>query len=517
MVAQEGVLEEPVKETQIQPKEELKEVNFGVELGSQKPDFISSQLTAQEKEQLVALLKKYMDIFAWTYDEMPGLDPELVVHALNVDSGVKPWLSNIVPVKKKNGQIRCYVDFRNLNKACPKDEFPLPNIDLLVDSAAGSSMFSFMDGYSGYNQIRMPAKDTKKTAFRTLIRNFYYTMMPYGLKNSGATYQRTRTAIFHDMMHKELEDYMDDIVVKSKTRTGHLQVLEQVFKRCRKYKLHMNPMKCAFGGVCWEVSWVPASNFQAIGALLAQEDEDGNEQPIYYVSRTLKNAETRYPRIEKACLMVIYTSQRLKRSQDPKGCQKPSHSKSTSTVPRKRSSLSEEILGEVVVAEILRKKWTMRFDGSATTTSNGVGVVLSYEDRDTIPLSFKLGFPYSNNAAEYEAYLTGLTVVLNIGVKHMSILGDSNLVVSQVKGDFALREQSLATYRTWAQKLEREFQTFSIEYTQRSENRFANVLATLGSQVSFKGKDTLVRIGRQEHSIIRILQKMSSGESKQWD
>ena len=176
-----------------------------------------------------------MDVFAWTYDEMPGLDLGLVVHSLNVDSGVKPvvqvarvfhidveaqitqevkkllevgfvkpiqhpkWLSNIVPVKKKNGQIRCCVDFRNLNKAYPNDEFPLPNIDLLVDSAR-NAMFSFMDGYSGYNQIQMAAKDAEKTAFKTPIGNFYNTMMSFGLKNVGATYQRTMTTIFHDMV-----------------------------------------------------------------------------------------------------------------------------------------------------------------------------------------------------------------------------------------------------------------------------------------------------------------------------
>ena len=104
--------------------------------------------------------------------------------------------------------------------------------------------------------------------------------------------------------------------------------------------------------------------------------------------------------------------------------------------------------------EIPRKKWTMRFDGSTTTTLYGVGVVLSCENGDTIPLSFKLGFSYSNNAAEYEAYLIGLIIALSIGVKHIRVLGDSNLVVSQVKGDFALREQSLATYKTWAQRLE---------------------------------------------------------------
>ena len=108
-------------------------------------------------------------------------------------------------------------------------------------------MFSFMDRYSGYNQIRMAAKDAEKTAFRTPIGNFYYTVMPFGLKNARATYQRTMTAIFHNMMYEEMEDYVDDIVVKSKSRTGHFRVLEQVFERCKKYKLRMNPMKYAFG------------------------------------------------------------------------------------------------------------------------------------------------------------------------------------------------------------------------------------------------------------------------------
>ena len=75
-------------------------------------------------------------------------------------------------------------------------------------------MFSFMDRYSGYNQIRMAAKDAEKTTFKTPIENFHFTVMPFGLKNAGATYQHTTTAIFHDMMHKEMEDYVDDIMVK---------------------------------------------------------------------------------------------------------------------------------------------------------------------------------------------------------------------------------------------------------------------------------------------------------------
>ena len=89
-------------------------------------------------------------------------------------------LSNIVLVKKKNGQIRCCVDFRNLNRVCLKDKFPLPNMDLLIDSTIGSVMFSFIDRFNGYNQIRMVPMDAKKTAFRTPICNFYYIVMPLG-------------------------------------------------------------------------------------------------------------------------------------------------------------------------------------------------------------------------------------------------------------------------------------------------------------------------------------------------
>jgi hypothetical protein len=427
-------------------KEELEVINLSSDPNVHRPVSISASLSVEERMHLVELLKEYQDVFAWQYDEMLGIDPKLVAHSLNVEPGTRPvvqpmrtfhpeveaqitqevkkllsagfikpiqhprWLSNIVPVKKKNGQIRCCVDFRNLNKACPKDEFPLPNMDLLIDSAAGHAMFSFMDGFSGYNQIFMSPRDAEKTAFRTPIGNFYYTVMPFGLKNAGATYQRTMTAMFHDMMHREIEDYVDDIVVKSKTREDHFGILKKVFGICRLYKLKMNPFKCAFrvsagkflgflvhqrgidvdparasaiatmkpptthkelksflGKLSYIRRFIPslaavtsafapllkkgapfhwsiecqeafekvqdimtnlltvcapilgkplrlylASNSQAIGALIAQENDNGVEQPIYYVSRTLKDAENRYSGAERSCLALIHASQRLR-------------------------------------------------------------------------------------------------------------------------------------------------------------------------------------------------------------
>jgi hypothetical protein len=207
----------------ISTKEELEVINLSPDPNVHRPISISASLSVEERMYLVELLKEYQDVFAGQYDEMPGIDPKLVAHSLNVELGTRPvvqpmrtfhpevetqitqevkklllagfikpiqhpqWLSNIVPVKKKNGQIRCCVDFRNLNKACLKDEFSLPNMDLLIDSAAGHAMFSFMDGFSEYNQIFVSPRDAEKTAFRTPIDNFYYTVMPFGLKNVGAT------------------------------------------------------------------------------------------------------------------------------------------------------------------------------------------------------------------------------------------------------------------------------------------------------------------------------------------
>ena len=156
------------------------------------------------------------------------------------------WISNIVPVRKKNGQIHICVDFRDLNKSCPKDDFPLPLTEILVDATVGYETLSFMDGFFGYNQIRMAPRDEEFTAFRTPKGIYCYKVMLFGLKNAGATYQRAMQRIFDDILHKNVETYVDDLVVKSKKRIEHIQDLHQVFDRLRRYQLKMNPLKSAF-------------------------------------------------------------------------------------------------------------------------------------------------------------------------------------------------------------------------------------------------------------------------------
>ena len=150
------------------------------------------------------------------------------------------------------------------------------------------------------------------------------------------------------------------------------------------------------------------------------------------------------------------------------------------------------------MAEEIREQWVMKFDGSSTTQSGGVRVVLYHEEDKAVALLFKLEFPCSNNMAENEAYLTELATALKMGVKHMKVLGDSNLVVYQTKGSFSLKEPSLAQYRAMAQKMEEKFLTFEIKHASRNENMFADALAALGSQIMFEGNSTRVKICKRE-------------------
>ncbi|XP_071905959.1 uncharacterized protein [Coffea arabica] len=152
-----------------------------------------------------------------------------------------------VPVPKKSGEVRVCVDYRDLNKASPKDDFPLPNIHILLDNTAGHEIETFCDCFAGYHQILMAEEDREKTAFITPWGTFCYRVMPFGLKNAGATYQRTMTTLFHDMIHREMEVYVDDIIIKSKRAEDHLVDLKKLFERLRKYNLKLNPAKCAFG------------------------------------------------------------------------------------------------------------------------------------------------------------------------------------------------------------------------------------------------------------------------------
>nr|CAH66649.1 OSIGBa0146I21.6 [Oryza sativa]CAH66655.1 OSIGBa0092J07.1 [Oryza sativa] len=260
----------------------LKEVDIG-DGTKPRPTFVNKNVRADHKVKIIELLKEYVDCFAWEYHEMLGLSRELVEHRLPIKPGFRPykqpprhfnpllydrvkeeidrllkagfirpchyaeWVSSIVPVEKKgSGKIRVCID---LNKATPKDEYPRPIADMMINDASGHKVISFLDGNAGYNQIFMAEEDMYKTAFRCpgFVGLFEWVVMTFGLKNAGATYQRAMNLIFHDLVGTILEIYIDDIVVKSDGMEGHIADLRLAFERMRRYGLKMNPLKCAFG------------------------------------------------------------------------------------------------------------------------------------------------------------------------------------------------------------------------------------------------------------------------------
>ena len=138
------------------------------------------------------------------------------------------------------------MDYTDLDESCPNDSFPLPRIDHIVDAVAGHVILSFSDAFFEYHQILMHLPDSEKTAFITPHRLYYYDVMPFGLKNAKATYQRLVTKIFQSLLGDTMEAYIDDMLVTSKERFDHAKHLQEAFELLQRYGLKLNPLKCAF-------------------------------------------------------------------------------------------------------------------------------------------------------------------------------------------------------------------------------------------------------------------------------
>jgi hypothetical protein len=244
---------------------------------------LGSHLSDEQEKTLLRFLFNNKVVFAWSANYLCGVNRDIIEHSLNVDPAIRPrkerlqkmsddkaegawnkvkrllsagvireitypeWLANAVMVKKANGKWRMCIDFIDLNKACPKDEFPLPRIDTLVDAAATLELMSLLDCYSGYHQIWMKKEDEPKTSFITPSGTYCYLRMPEGLKNAGASFSRMTAKVLHSQIGKNVLTYLDDIIVKSTKQENHIADLQEIFANFRRAGLKLNPEKCVFG------------------------------------------------------------------------------------------------------------------------------------------------------------------------------------------------------------------------------------------------------------------------------
>ena len=188
------------------------------------------------------LQKMSEDIAEWAKAEVNRLLEAGVIRPIDYPE----WLTNVVMVRKANVKWRMCIDFIELNKACPKDEFPLPRIDTLVDAAVGLEMVSLLDCYSGYHQIWLWKEDKPKTSFITPFETYCYVRMPEGLKNAGGSFSRMTTKVTGDQWGRNVLTYVNDIIVQSTKKEDHIADLRETFINFRRAGLKLNPEKSIF-------------------------------------------------------------------------------------------------------------------------------------------------------------------------------------------------------------------------------------------------------------------------------
>jgi hypothetical protein len=255
---------------------------------------LGSQLSDEQEKTLLRFLFNNKDIFAWIANDRCGVNRDIAEHSLDVDPSFIPrkqrlrkmsddkaegarnevkrllsagvirevtypeWLANTIMVKKANGKWRMCIDFTNINKACPKDEFPLPRIDSLADATPTLELMSLLDWYSGYHQIWMKKDDEPKTSFITPSGTYCYLRMPEGLKNAGGSFNRMTAKVLHSQIGRNVLTYVDDIIVKSTKQENHVADLQETFANFRQAGLKLNPEKMCLWSEEGQVSWLPS-------------------------------------------------------------------------------------------------------------------------------------------------------------------------------------------------------------------------------------------------------------------
>nr|XP_025625182.1 uncharacterized protein LOC112717332 [Arachis hypogaea] len=504
------------------PKPEGDLEKFKVGDTEKKFTVVNRNLPHELKEPLVEMIRANGDLFAWTPADMPGIDPKVTSHHLAIKSEARPvaqrrrkmsreraeevarqtaslleaafireldystWLSNVVLVKKHSGKQRMCVDYSDLNKACPKDCFSLPNIDALVDAVAGYRLAGRLTSLSRF----LGASATKALPFFNLMRK-------------GIAFEWTPAC---EEAFRHFKEILVTPPVLGKPKAG-----EPLY------------LYLAITG-------------EALAAVLVRE-EGRAQQPVYFVSRALQGAELRYNKLEKLVLALLTSSQRLKQYfqghqvvvRTDQGIrqvlQKPDLARRMITWSielsqydiryEPRQAIKAQVMADFLVevtgdpTEETGTRWKLHVDGASNQTSGGARIILESPAGVVYEQSIKFEFPVSNNQAEYEALIGGLALATEVGATRLKICSDSQVVTSQVNGSYQARDALLQKYLEKVKDLSQRFEEVTIHHVPRDRNTRANLLSKLASTKPGEGNRSLIQGMMREPAVTLHLSRLS--------
>ncbi|GJU75223.1 reverse transcriptase domain-containing protein [Tanacetum coccineum] len=457
-----------------------------------------------------------------------------------VDAGIMKevhyhsWLSNPVMVKKHDGSWRMCVDFKDLNKACPQDGYPLSEIDWKVESLCGYPFKCFLDAYKGYHQIKMEKEDEEKMTFITNQGICCYLKMPFGLKNAGATYQHLVDKAFQRQIGRNLEVYVDDLVIKSRTEEEIIRDIAKTFKTLWQINMKLNPKKCTFGmqegmflgykvntdglKVCFcqsheeihclsskpedkknatkksDFQWTQEAEtaFKQMKKLIAElpmltAPKEKEELIIYLAATKEAISAVLMTKREGKQIPVYFCKQAAKKilPSTHNRCNHGSADKATIVKLRNQweNAKVEEESPDVPMTEPeeIPEPWTLFTDGSSCIDGSGAGLILTNPEGVEFTYAMRFRFEATNNEAEYEALIAGLRIAEQMGVKNLQANVDSRLVANQVNGSYVAKESGMVQYLEKVKGLTSNFKEFSIKQVPRSENKKADALSKIAS------------------------------------
>ncbi|XP_070004421.1 uncharacterized protein [Nicotiana sylvestris] len=387
-------------------------------------------------------------------------------------------LANVVPVPKKDEKTRVCVDYKDLNKAGPNYNFPLPNIHILVDNCAKHEIQSFVDCYAGYHQVLMDEEDAEKTTFTTPWGTYCYRVMPFVLKNARKTYMRAMTAIFHDMMHQESKFSrrgieLDPTKIKSIRDLPHPRTKKEVMRLLGRLN-YISRFIALLVSTCEPIfkmlkkdaaiKWMDECQeaFDKIKEYLSNPPilvtpEPG--RPLFLYLIVLENS---FGCVLRSLGITCWPTPPIS---SPGWTLEVHIPKTDAHREPLNTYFPDEEVNSVKVTSEDTNALKMFFDGAVNAKGVGIGVILISHAGQHYPAIAQLWFFYTNNTAEYEACIMGMNMAINQDVEELLIMGDSDLIIRQAHGEWETWDVKLIPYKQHVEDLIKQFK--SVEFRER--------------------------------------------------